>query len=184
MADPWEGKGFGWKNMFVSPEVDARGERSPTRGERETLTSYLRFQRQTLEMKCSGLNPDQLSSRAVPSSELTLLGLVRHMAAVEHGWFQRVMQGDEGARPFRPHGVHSEEFELPEPTPEGVEEAVGEWQRQCAAADAFVAETELETRGAGDIELREVLVHMIEEYARHLGHADLLREAIDGRRGQ
>ena len=75
MADPWEGKGFGWKNMFVAPDVDPRGDGSPTRGERETLTSYLRFQRQTLELKCSGLNPDQLSSRAVPSSELTLLGL-------------------------------------------------------------------------------------------------------------
>ena len=106
------------------------------------------------------------------------------MAAVEHRWFQRVMQADEGARPFRPNGVHSEEVELPKPTPESVEEAVREWQRQCAAANAFVAETELGKRGAGDIELREVLVHMIEEYARHLGHADLLREAIDGRRGQ
>ena len=67
-------------------------------------------------------------------------------------------------------------------------EAVGEWQHQCAAADAFVTdtetETELATRGAGEIELREVLVHMIEEYARHLGHADLLGEAIDGRRDQ
>ena len=184
MTDPWAEKGFGWKNMFVSPEVDPRGDASPTRGERETLLSYLRFQRQTLELKCSGLDPDQLSSRAVPSSELTLLGLVRHMAAVEHGWFQRVMQGDEGARPFRPHGNHSEEFELPIPTPETVKEALSEWQRQCAEADAFVAETKLEARGAEGIELREVLVHMIEEYARHLGHADLLREAIDGRRGQ
>ena len=184
MADPWEGKGFGWSNMFVSPEADPRGAGPPTRGERETRTSCLRFQRQTLELKCSGLNPDQLSSRAVPSSELTLLGLVRHMAAVELGWFQRVMQGDEGDRPFRPHGVHSEEFDLPEPTPESVKEAGGEWQRQCVAADAFVAESELETLGAGGIELREVLVHMIEEYARHVGHADLLREAIDGRRGQ
>ena len=75
--------------MFVSPEVDRRGEGSPARGERETFASYLRFQTQTLELKCSGLSPDQLSSRAVPSSELTFLGLVRHMAAVEHGWFQR-----------------------------------------------------------------------------------------------
>ena len=61
---------------------------------------------------------------------------------------------------------------------------LSEWQRQCAAAEAFVTETALEARGAQDIELREVLVHMIAEYAHHLGHADLLREAIDGRRGQ
>lgn len=184
MTDPWAGKGFGWMNMFVAPEADPRGDPPPTRGERQTLTSYLRFQRQTLELKCSGLDPAQLSSRAVPSSELTLLGLVRHLAAVEHGWFRRVMQGDDGAQPFRPHGIHSEELELPAPTPETVREALGEWQRQCAAAEAFVAETSLEAQGADGIELREVLVHMIEEYARHLGHADLLREAIDGRRGQ
>lgn len=184
MTDQWAGKGFGWQNMFTTPEDDPRGDPAPTRGERDTLTSYLRFQRQTLEMKCDGLDAAQLSNRSVPTSELTLLGLIRHMAAVEHGWFQRVMQGDAGPRPFRPHGVHSEEFALPAPSQRAVEEAFEEWHRQCAAADDFIAESELEVRGADDIELREVLVHMIEEYARHLGHADLIREALDGRRGQ
>ena len=184
MADQWAGKGFGWQNMFVRPGDDPRGDNAPTRGERDALTSYLRFQRQTLELKCSGLDATQLSTRSVPTSELTLLGLIRHLAAVEHGWFQRVMQGDEGPRPFRPNGVHSEEFELPSPSQSVVDEAFAEWHRQCAAAEEFVAATELDTRGREEIELREVLVHMIEEYARHLGHADLLREAIDGRRGQ
>ena len=123
-------KGFGWKDASVEPEVDPRGDASPTRGERETLMSYLRFQRQTLELKCSGLDPDQLSSQAVPSSELSLLGLVRQMAAVKHGWFQRVVQGDEGARPFRTHGIHSEASELSIPTPKTVKNAQSEWQRQ------------------------------------------------------
>lgn len=178
------GKGFGWENMFVSPGDDPRADNGPTRGERDALTSYLRFQRQTLELKCSGLDPMQLSTRSVPRSELTLLGLVRHLAAVEHGWFQRVMQGDEGPRPFRPNGLHSEEFVLPSPSQPVVNEAFTEWHRQCTAAEEFVAANELDAQGSGDIELREVLVHMVEEYARHLGHADLLREAIDGKRGQ
>jgi uncharacterized damage-inducible protein DinB len=183
MSDQWSGKGFGWRNMFVSPEDDPR-DQGDIHGERDVLIGYLRSQRQTLQLKCAGLTPEQLARRAVPPSELTLLGLVRHMAAVEHGWFQRVMQGDSGPRPFRPNGLHSEEFTLPTPTDFEVDAAFTEWQRQCDAADDYVAQTELDARGQNNVELREVLVHMIEEYARHLGHADLLRECIDGRRGQ
>jgi len=184
MTDRWAGQGFGWLNMFVAPADDPRGEPTPTRGERDALTSYLTFQRRTLALKCDGLTPAQLARRAVPTSELTLLGLLRHLAAVEHGWFQRVMAGDQGPRPFRPHGVHSEEFTLGAVTAGTVEEAFVEWRRQVRMGDELVARTGLDERGAGDVELREVLVHLIEEYARHLGHADLLREAIDGRRGQ
>lgn len=94
------------------------------------------------------------------------------------------MQGGSGPRPFRPNGVHSEEFTFPMPANSDVEIAFREWGRQCDAANEFVARTELDARGDDDVELRKVLVHMIEEYARHLGHADLLRERIDGRRGQ
>lgn len=194
MTDQWVGKGFGWQNMFVAPEDDPRDLRAQTRapmrdslrGERAVLASYLRFQRQTLELKCSGLTPAELATRAVPASELTLLGIVRHMAAVEHSWFQMRMQGASGPRPFRPNDVHSEEFTLPEPTAEVVEEAFAEWRRQCRAAEEYVARTDLATpmRDEPRRELREVIVHMIEEYARHNGHADLLRESIDGRRGQ
>lgn len=183
MGDQWEGKGFGWQNMFVPPAQDPR-DQDTAHGERDVLLRYLSFQRQTLRLKCAGLTPEQLANPVVPPSELTLLGLVRHLAAVEHGWFQRVMQGDRGPRPFRPNGVHSEEFTFPMPTDSDVEAAFQEWQRQCDAADEFVARMELDARGADDVELREVLVHLIEEYARHLGHADLLRECIDGRRGQ
>lgn len=183
VADQWAGKGFGWQNMFVAPAEDPR-DQGAVHGERDVLVRYLRFQRQTLQLKCAGLTPEQLASPAVPPSELTLLGLVRHMAAVEHGWFQHVMQGDSGPRPFRPNGLHSEEFSFPMPTDVDVDLAFKEWRRECDAADEFVARTALDTRGQNDVELREVLVHMIEEYARHLGHADLLRECIDGRKGQ
>ncbi|MBO3743513.1 DinB family protein [Actinoplanes flavus] len=183
MGDQWAGQGFGWQNMFVAPEEDPRDE-SSLYGEREVLAGYLRAQRQTLELKCGGLTPEQLALRSVPPSELSLLGLVRHMAAVEHSWFQRVMQGDEGPRPFRPNGRHSEEFSFAVPADDDVEAVFGEWRRQCEAADAFIGRTDLDVRGQGDVELREVIVHMIEEYARHNGHADLLRECIDGRRGQ
>lgn len=182
MADQWAGKNFARENMFVTPEEDPR-DYSAVFGERDVLARYLRGQRQTLRLKCAGLTPEQLGTRAVPPSELSLLGLVRHMAAVEFGWFQRVMQGDTGPRPFRPNDVHSEEFTFPAPTPSDVDEAFAEWQRQCDAADELIARSELDTRGGGDVELREVIVHMIEEYARHAGHADLLRECIDGRRG-
>ena len=184
MSDPWTGQGFGWKNMFVAPEDDPRKLDRHTRGERDTLVTYLSHQRQTLEMKCTGLNPEQLSMRAVPPSDLTLLGLVRHLAGVEFGWFQRVMQGVEGPRPFRPNHEPTEEWHLPEPSVDAVEEAFDAWRRQCAATDEFVARTDLDAQGSNGMELREVLAHMIEEYARHLGHADLIREAIDGRRGE
>ena len=185
MSDPWSGKGFGWSNMFVAPEGDPRPQ-EPVVGERAVLLSYLNFQRGTLELKCADLTPEQLCTRVIASTELTLLGLVRHMATVEYGWFQIALQDVVGERPFRPHKVPSEEFELPEPSDALVREAFTTWHEQCRLSDEFIASHDLDTRAAREPhkELREVLVHMIEEYARHNGHADLLREAIDGRRGQ
>ncbi|MGN6599609.1 MAG: DinB family protein [Actinomycetes bacterium] len=182
--DPWASKDFAWQNRFVAPEDDPREQRPVHGGERAVLTTYLRSQRQTLALKCQGLSPEQLAMAAVPPSDLTLLGLVRHMATVEQGWFQRAMQGDDAPRAFRPTGTHSEEFSYPPPTGADVTAALEEWQRQCEASDAFIARNELDVRGEDGIELREVLVHMVEEYARHNGHADLLREAVDGRVGE
>ena len=185
MSDPWAGKGFGWSNMFVAPDGDPR-ELGPVAGERAVLTAYLNYQRGTLALKCADLTPEQLCARVVPSTELTLLGLVRHMATVEYGWFQIALQDVVGERPFRPNKVSSEEFALPEPSAGLVEEAFSTWYEQCRLSDEFITAHDLDTRAVRetDKELREVLVHMIEEYARHNGHADLLREAIDGRRGQ
>ncbi len=185
MTDPWADKGFGWSNMFLAPDGDPRPQ-GPVAGERDVLTGYRAFQRGTLEVKCAGLTPEQLCSRPIPSTDLTLLGLVRHMATVEYGWFQIALQDVVGDRPFRPTKTPSEEFDLPEPSDDLVREAFTSWHEQCGLSDEFIAAHDLETRAAREPgkELREVLVHMIEEYARHNGHADLLREAIDGRRGQ
>ena len=158
-------------------------------GERATLLEYLNHYRHALERKCEDLDAEQLATRSVPPSTLSLLGLVRHLAKVEHSWFRRVM----GQQLDLPRLYWSEEdrdldFNGAVADPALVDDAWESWRREVAHAEQFVAEAEtLEIEGThhdGPIALREVLVHMIEEYARHLGHADLLRECIDGRTGQ
>jgi uncharacterized damage-inducible protein DinB len=175
--------------LWLDPEDDPRVTgRSPV-GERETLLDYLRHYRMTLELKCEGLTPEQLARRSVPPSNLSLLGLVRHMAAVEHSWFRRVM----GREPDLPRLYRSDDdpdldFNGAVADPEVVADAWASWRREVAYAQAFVDSQEsldLEVPHHDEsISLRELLVHMIEEYARHAGHADLLRECIDGRTGQ
>lgn len=175
-------------DMWVDPEDDPRRQEF-TAGERETLLDYLDAYRQTLVMKCEGLTPEQLATASVPPSDLSLLGLVRHMAAVEQSWFRRVMGRDLTlSRLYGTQQDRDADFTGAEPSPECVDEAFGALAREVAYAEAYVASQEdLGVTGRhddGEIELREVLVHMIEEYARHCGHADLLRECIDGRTGQ
>ena len=174
-------------DMWVDPGDDPRSQ-GFTHGERETLLDYLGNYRATLVMKCEGLSPEQLATASVPPSNLTLLGLVRHMAAVEQSWFRRVM-GRDLALP-RLYGKLEDrdaDFTGIEPTRECADEAFAALAREVAHAEAYVAaQPDLGVTGThddGEIELREVLVHMIEEYARHCGHADLLRERIDGRTG-
>jgi uncharacterized damage-inducible protein DinB len=176
-------------DMWVDPEDDPReGYPSPV-GERETLLQYLRHYRLTLEMKCAGLDAEQMARRSVPPSTMSLLGLIRHMARVEHNWFTRVMQHQqETPRLYWTPEDRDLDFDGATPDDEVVRDAWATWRREVASAEAYVDTTEdLDTQGThsdGSIALREVLVHMIEEYARHLGHADLLRECIDGRTGQ
>jgi uncharacterized damage-inducible protein DinB len=176
-------------DMFVDPENDPR-EDGPTLGdERATLVEYLRYQRQTLELKCSGLDAADLARRSVEPSTLSLLGLVRHLADVERGWFRRVMAGQDAPRRFSSGTDPDGDFDGAVPDPEVVAQAWEVWRAEVAFADRFVAEApDLDVVGntpdQGPVSLREVLVHMIEEYARHNGHADLLRERIDGRVGQ
>lgn len=175
-------------DMWVEAEEDPRGQEF-THGERETLLDYLGNYRKTLVMKCEGLTPEQLATASVPPSNLTLLGLVRHMAAVEQSWFRRVMGRDLALPRLYGKGEDRDaDFTAVEPTQACVDEAFASLQREVAHAEAFVdAQDDLGVTGThdeGEIELREVLVHMIEEYARHCGHADLLRERIDGRTGQ
>ncbi|HXW87515.1 MAG TPA: DinB family protein [Streptosporangiaceae bacterium] len=184
---------FGWWDMFVSPEEDPREQGDSPEGERDTLIRYLRDRRLTLEMKCSGLDADAMAARSVPPSNLSLLGLVRHLAGVEQHWFRKVLAGQDVPRLYRSTDSPGEDFNGAVPDPAVVAQAWADWRAEVAFAEEFVAHaTDLGMRGSydhgdadrGTISLRAVMVHMIEEYARHLGHADFLRERIDGRVGQ
>jgi uncharacterized damage-inducible protein DinB len=179
---------FGWQDMFVRPEDDPRTESTSPAGERDTLTGYLRDYRLTLELKCSGLDAAGMARRSVPPSNLSLLGLVRHLTDVERNWFRRVLAGQDVGWRFRRGDDRDAAFDEAAADPHQVDDAWAAWREEVRFAERFVGEApDLEITGTyrdGIISLREVLVHMIEEYARHMGHADLLRERIDGRVGQ
>ncbi|MER5883318.1 DinB family protein [Streptomyces sp. NPDC001941] len=164
---------------------DQRTHPSKVAGDRASLTTFLDYQRATLAMKCQGLDAEQLRARAVPTSALTLLGLVRHAAEVERSWFRLALAG-EPITPLWPavDGVRAD-FLVQDAD---VEEAFARWHEACAGsrkvADGFASlDDTVEFRGE-TLSLRYVLTHMIEEYARHNGHADLLREALDGTVGE
>lgn len=175
--------------MFIDPADDPR-EGGPTLGdERTTLVEFLRCQRATLELKCSGLDAADLARRSVEPSTLSLLGLVRHMAEVERTWFRQRMAGRDAPPHFYSDTDPDGDFDGAVPDPEVVAQAWSVWRAEVAFTDRFVAEApNLDVVGndpwQGPVSLRSVLVHMVEEYARHNGHADLLRERIDGRLGQ
>jgi uncharacterized damage-inducible protein DinB len=178
-------------DVFVDDESDPRTE-PPTEGnERDTLVGFLRWQRETLELKCVGLDAEQLARRSVEPSTMSLLGLIRHMAEVERGWFREFMAGEDAAPQFSSDADPDGAFDGAVPDPAVVEEAWKAWREEIAYADKLVADApNLDITGKipdpwrGTMSLRWVLAHMIEEYARHNGHADLLRERIDGRLGQ
>ena len=175
-------------DLFIDPDEDPRSG-GPTLGdERATLTEFLRFQRLTLQLKCEGLDAEQLARRSVEPSTMSLLGLLRHMAEVERGWFRRRFAGNDVPRRYQSEADPDGDFDGAVADPAVVDEAWAAWRDEVAFAEQFTRETELDfvgMDGAGSpISLRELLVHMVEEYARHNGHADLLRERIDGRLGQ
>ena len=188
LPDRWSASAVN-DDMWVDPQDDPRDTGVELRDERSVLTDYLRAYRLTLEMKCAGLDAGQLALRSVPPSSMSLLGLIRHMADVERAWFRRVMAGQDVLWLFRTDEDRDAAWNGAVPDPAVVDRAWQAWREEVAFAERFTAETgDLSVRGTmrtGDtISLREVLVHMIEEYARHCGHADLLRERIDGRVGQ
>ncbi len=151
-------------------------------GEREMLDAWLDWHRATLARKCAGLSDDQLRQRSAAPSSLSLLGLVRHMADVECGWFRRLVGREDAPHSYSTDDNPDGEFDDVD-TAE-VAEAFATWRAQCALAREVVAAVpSLDATFSGSTRqysLRWVLVHMIEEYARHNGHADLLRERIDG----
>jgi len=177
-------------DMWVEGADDPRTYGNPM-SEKATLREYLGNYRLTLEMKCGGLDAEQLARRSVPPSTLSLLGLIRHLAQVENHWFQRVLQGrTDRPRQFKREDDKDADFNGAVADPAVVEEAFALWKAEIGAADEWLDALDEDHLGrrvsldddAGSI--RDVLVHVIEEYARHAGHADLLRECIDGRTGQ
>lgn len=174
-----------YRDMWVDPGDDPREIGVETVDERSTLLDYLRRYRLTLEMKCADLDAEQLARRSVPPSTMSLLGLLRHMTEVERHWFRRVMVGQEAPKLYCSETDRDGDWNGAVPDSDVVDEAWRAWRAEVAFAEAFVADTaDLGTLGTTQVQLRDVLVHMIEEYARHCGHADLLRERIDGRVGQ
>jgi uncharacterized damage-inducible protein DinB len=180
---------FPWRCRRPPDRLDPRPSGTRLGDERATLLDYLAYQRTTLELKCSGLDAEQLARRSVEPSTLSLLGLVRHLAEVERSWFRRTMAGDpDHPRLYRTEDEPDLDFDGAVPDPAAVEEAWRNLRTEQEFTDRFVAGVDdlglVAQDAAGPVSLREVLVHLIEEYARHNGHADLLRERIDGRLGQ
>ncbi|WP_052848526.1 DinB family protein [Streptomyces avicenniae] len=157
-----------------------------TGGERATLRGFLDHHRATLAWKCDDLTDAQLRRRAVPSSSLSLLGLVRHMAEVERAWFRRVIDGQDVPLVWSANGDFQAAYD---PGATTRAEAYAAWRaeigeaRRIERAAPSLDVTGVVARTGETVSLRMVVQHVIHEYARHNGHADLLREAIDGRTG-
>ena len=152
-------------DVWVVEGEDPRESGGPNRGERATLLDYLRVYRLTLELKCEGLTPEQLATRSVPPSTMSLLGLVRHLAAVEQSWFRRVMDRDlDLPRLYGKLEHRDADFDGAVGTQECVDEAFAAWRREIAYAEAWVERAEsLDVLGLhpdGELELRDVLVHL------------------------
>jgi uncharacterized damage-inducible protein DinB len=179
---------FGWENLFVAPDEDPRSDATST-GERATLVDFLTGCRQTLELKCQGLDSEQMARRSTPPSNMSLLGLIRHMADVERYWFRQILSGEDAPRRYRTTEDRDADFNGASADLAVVDDAWDAWREEVAYAEQCVEG--FEDLGTTvplpdedeQIAVREVLVHMVEEYARHCGHADLLRERIDGRVG-
>ncbi|MEV5177047.1 DinB family protein [Streptomyces flaveolus] len=156
-------------------------------GERAMLEAWLEFHRATLALKCSGLDDEQARLASAPPSSMTLLGLVQHMAEVERNWFQRVFAGRDVPPVFGESNLDG--FALQRER--RLDEATAVWRAEVARGRELIVDASLddscrlseqEAGHVGDegVSLRWIMVHMIEEYARHNGHADLIRERIDG----
>jgi uncharacterized damage-inducible protein DinB len=152
-------------------------------GEREMLRTFLDYHRATLAMKCDGLSDDDLRRQSMPPSTLSLLGLVRHMAEVERTWFRRVINGEDIPLVWSDEGDYQVAYDA---SASSRAEAFGAWQREVEhsrriedAAESLDV-TGYQARWGEDVSLRLVMLHLIHEYARHNGHADFLREGIDG----
>jgi uncharacterized damage-inducible protein DinB len=162
--------------MDLYEEIPRNGD------ERSTLLGFLAWQRDTLNRKCTGLEPDQLRIRSAEPSSLSLLGLVRHMADVELGWFRRTLAGEDASDHYWSEDDRDGDFNNVDTA--DVDEAFATWRDERARADEIISRRALDATGhqksGREVSMRWILNHMIEEYSRHNGHADLIRERIDG----
>lgn len=168
---------------WTAPEV-TRTEPPHIADDRTALQGWLDYHRATLRWKCAGLTGEQLVSRPVMSSTLSLLGLIRHMAEVERSWFlERFAGRSDLAELFCTDEYPDGDFDLTDAA--SAETDFAKYVAECAAADDaacghFLDETFVHPRTGERMDLRWIYLHMIEEYARHNGHADLIRELVDG----
>ena len=168
---------------WTAPE--AHRESEPLTGdERAMLQGWLNWHRQTLLQKCTGLTAEQLKTASVEPSNLTLLGLVRHMTEVERGWFRKGAARLELPDPYST--AENPDADLTDLADADADECLAAFRDELVMSDEAVAGLPLDAEHPGrrsPISLRWVYLHMIEEYARHNGHADLIRERIDGATG-
>ena len=153
-----------------------------TGDERTTLLAFLAWQRATFEGKCAGLSAAQLRERAAPPSTLSLLGLARHLADVERGWLRRTLGGENAGNLFSSEANPDGDFDNVDGADVG--EAFTAWRREREHGDRVIAAHRLDDvatqRTGRQVSMRWILTHLVEEYSRHNGHADLLRQRIDG----
>lgn len=174
-------------DIIVAPFDDTRDDGPMIGGEREVLEHWLELYRVTVLHKIAGLDAEQLARRSVPPSTLSLLGVVRHLAEVEAYWLREVLHGEDvpmmWCTPDSPDG------DIDDARAETAAEDVARFGQEVDAARARQAEwPDLDRAVVGrrhgkELNLRWILTHLIEEYARHLGHMDLLRETVDGATG-
>ncbi|EFL33069.1 conserved hypothetical protein [Streptomyces viridochromogenes DSM 40736] len=181
-------------DMWVDPGDDPRETDVEVVDERGALLDCLRHFRLTLEMKCAGLDAGQMAQRSVPPSTMSLLGLVRHLTEEERR-FRRVMAGEDAPKLYRTDEDRDGDWNGAVADQAVVDEAWRQWRTEVERTDRYLdgatdlaatntGFSELGPEPGGRLQLRDVLLAQIAEYARHCGHADLLRERVDGRVGQ
>jgi uncharacterized damage-inducible protein DinB len=159
----------------------------PTAGDEEaTLRGLLEWQRATLLWKCRGLSATELTVRSVPPSTLSLLGLIRHLSDAERAWFRRYFRGEQIPEVYARRDAPNAAFDDAEASQAeaDVSRLMAEWDSSRNAVAGASLEDRFVHEQFGAMSLRWVYNHMIAEYARHIGHADLLRELIDGSTGE
>lgn len=169
--------------IWTSP-TPAAADGPTTGADRPLLQGYLAWQRATVLHVCAGLTAEQLAARPVPPSTLSLLGLVRHLAKVERIWLRQRVGGQDVVAL---HGGAGDDSDLQAGDPARAEQEVAALREEWVLADAAVATVAFdhEIEVGGEVwSLRMVYLHLIGEYARHNGHADLLRQALDGVTGR